>query len=241
MRVGPGDGDGAAFHGLAQGFQGTALIFRQLIQEQNAQMGQRHLAGSCFVAAADQRGQRGRMVRVAVGPFADQATAVEQTGQAVDHTGFQSFGGVQGRQQARQTGRQHRFTGTGGAHHEQVMATGGGYLQGPLGAFLALDIGQVQVAFNGRRRLRLRRAQHLGALEMVDQGEQIGRRQNRHAACPGGFTALGAGTDQAQSTGIGMDGGGQHAGDRRDGTVQSQFAQGQVSLDAVFGQNPHGG
>jgi hypothetical protein len=50
----------------------------QLIQEQRAEMGQRHLARPGSLAAADQRRQRGGMVAVAERPADDQAPVAER-------------------------------------------------------------------------------------------------------------------------------------------------------------------
>jgi hypothetical protein len=43
--IGAGHKGFAQFHRLAQGFEHTGLEFRQLIEEQNAMVGQRHFAG----------------------------------------------------------------------------------------------------------------------------------------------------------------------------------------------------
>jgi hypothetical protein len=46
-------------------------------------------------------------------------------------------------QQAWQAGSQQAFACTGRANHQQIMPTGGGYLQGPPCGFLAFNIGKV--------------------------------------------------------------------------------------------------
>ena len=48
----------------------------------------------------------------------------------------------------REPRREHRLAGAGRPDHEQVVAAGGGDFERPLGAFLALDVGEVE-----RRRL----------------------------------------------------------------------------------------
>jgi hypothetical protein len=52
-------------------------------------------------------------------------------------------------------------------------------LQCPFGAFLALDVGQVQMLAVFFGQLGDRLGQRLAALEMIDQGQQISRRQHR--------------------------------------------------------------
>ena len=61
-----------------------------------------------------------------------------------------------------------------------MMATGGGNLQGTLGRLLALDVAQIDRVRGTRLDLRRRTADHLGALEMVDQREQVIGRDDRH-------------------------------------------------------------
>jgi len=57
--VGPGHRGAPGFQRLAQGFQRRALELRQLVEEKDAQMGQRYLARLGPLAAADERRQRG--------------------------------------------------------------------------------------------------------------------------------------------------------------------------------------
>src|SRR2546430_17358056 len=66
---GAGDRDPAGFERLAQRFQYIAVEFRQLIQEQDAVVRQRDLAGARQVAAADQRRSRSAVMRCAKWPL----------------------------------------------------------------------------------------------------------------------------------------------------------------------------
>ena len=95
--------------------------------------------------------------------------------------------------------RQHRLAGARRADQQQVMAAGGGDLHGAAGGFHALHVGQVGAAAGLRHTGGIRRSQHLGAAEMVDQRQQVGRRQDLDAAGPGGLAALAGRADQPRS------------------------------------------
>ena len=56
MVIGPGDHDFAGLQGLAQGIQGLAAEFRQLVEEQDAVVRQGDLARPGPVAAAGEGG-----------------------------------------------------------------------------------------------------------------------------------------------------------------------------------------
>jgi hypothetical protein len=59
------------------------------------------------------------------------------------------------------------------------MAAGRRHFEHPLGAFLALDLGQVGIAGAILGHQRLRRRQRLLAAQMVDQRQQRGRGDDR--------------------------------------------------------------
>ena len=102
-------------------------------------------------------------------------------------------------QQAGQPRRQHRLAGAGRADHQQVVAAGGGDLHRALGGLHALHVGQVRArAAASRHAGGLRRGQHLGAAEMVDQRQQVGGRQHLDAPGPGRLAALARRADQAR-------------------------------------------
>ena len=122
--------------------------------------------------------------------------------------------------------RQHRLAGAGRADHQQIVAAGGGDLERALGAFLALDVLEIDQRAAGLADLRLRARQHLGATEVIGELDQRGGRDDLHLrAGPGGFGAAGAGADQAFAAGIGADRGRQHAGHRGDRAVEPELAQ----------------
>jgi hypothetical protein len=72
------------------------------------------------------------------------------------------------------------------------VVAGGGDLERPLGGLLALDAGELRIVRRVLDQARAGQAQDLGAVEVVDQGEQAARRQDLDvAAQPGGLAAAG--------------------------------------------------
>ena len=122
--------------------------------------------------------------------------------------------------------RQHRFAGAGRADHQQIVAAGRGDFERALGAFLALDVGEVERRTVHFENFRLRPRQHLRALEMIGELNERRRRDDFDVgARPGGFRPAGRRAHQAFAARIGADGGGQHAGDRRDRAVEAELAE----------------
>ena len=107
-----------------------------------------------------------------------------------------------------------------------MMSAGRRDLERALGAFLALDVAQVEQRFLALVHLRLRARQHLRALEMVgDLDQRICRDDLDVRARPGRFRAASRGTDQALVARIGADRRRQHARNRRDRSVEPEFAE----------------
>ena len=229
------------FHRLAQRLQRLAGEFGQLVQEQHAAMGQADLAGPRAMAAAGQRGLGRGMVRFPERRAHDQAAAIQHAGDAVDHADLQRRSRIEVGQQARQARGEHGFAGARRSDQQQVVAAGRGDLQRAPGGFHALHVGHVGAggdlghAGGGGRR------QHLGAAEMVDQAQQVGRRQDVDPAGPGGLAAL-AGRDRSGRVARrGGDRRRQHAGDRVQRAIQRQFAQRGVAGDLLARQDVHRG
>ncbi|OHV26728.1 hypothetical protein BBJ66_01605 [Rhizobium sp. RSm-3] len=86
------------------------------------------------------------------------------------------------------------------------MAAGGRDFERPLGAFLALDLGEIrQISGIGADR-RFRPGQHLGAAEMIGKGDQAARGENIDLGTgPGGLGAAFGRADQPLAERIGAD------------------------------------
>ena len=204
--VGPGDDGLAGLQRLAQAVEHGRVELGQLVEEQDAAVGERHLAGSGAQAAADQGRHAGRMMGAAERAFAAELAAGQLAGDRGDLADLEQFHRLQRRQDRRQARGEHGFARAGWADHQQVVAAGGRHFQRALGAFLALDVGEVGA---GPRLLLHRRdgaGQHLRALEVVDEAEDMRARDKRDVGRrPGGFRPRGLRADQALAHGVGAD------------------------------------
>jgi hypothetical protein len=117
---------------------------RQLVEKENAKMRQRHLARPAAMAAAHQRRERSRVMRVAEGPLAHQLALSQQARDRMDHADFERFARIERRQQARQTRRQHRFAGARRADHQQIVSTRRRQFERALRRLLAFDVAKVE-------------------------------------------------------------------------------------------------
>ena len=173
--IGAGDHAIAGLHRLAQRIEHLRIEFGQLIQKQHAVMGKRNLARSGADAAADHGRHGGGMMRRAERPAIRQSPFRQLAADRGDHRHFQQFARHQRRQDRRQPRGQHRLAGTGRADHQQIVATGSGHFERPLGGLLPLDVGKVRQV--GGRRLQggLRAGEHLRAAKMVGHGDQAAR------------------------------------------------------------------
>jgi hypothetical protein len=149
---------------------------------------------------------------------------------------FEQFGGRQRRQDRGQPCREHRLAGPGRTDHQEVVAAGGGDLQCTLGAFLALDVDQVEQGAFRLAHLGLRSRQHLGALEMVGELDQRAGGDNLHLrARPCRLRPAAGRADPALAAGIGADRRRQHAGHCRNRAVEAKLAQDRVAAERIMG------
>ena len=147
---GAGDGDGAVFERLAEDFEDVAGELGELVEEEQAVVGEGDFAGARDHAAADEAGVGDGVVGRAEGAVGDEAfVAVEDAGDGVDLGGFEGFFEAQRREDGGQALGEHGLAGAGRADHEDVVATGGGDLEGALGDVLAADVAEVGLVLDG--------------------------------------------------------------------------------------------
>ncbi len=178
-------------------------------------------------------------MRIAERPALHQPALVERAGQRMDHRHFERLGRRQWRQQGRQARRQHRLARAGRADHQQIVAARCGDFERALGAFLALDVLQIDRRHRLLGHLRHRFGQQLRAFEMIDQRQQRGRRQHLGAR-PGRLAALRRRADQAALLLVGRHRRGQHAGHRRQPAIEAELAQRDEPGDLLARQHAHG-
>jgi len=164
-------------------------------------------------------------VRLAKWPAVGQRAAFDLARHRRDHGNFQQFRGRQRRQNGGQPCRQHGFAGAGRADHEQIVRAGSSHFEGTLGAFLALDVLEIDERAIEFADFRLRARQHLRAAEMVGQLDQGGAGDDLHfRARPGRLRAAHSRTNEPLTAGIGADGRGKHPRHRRDGAIERKLA-----------------
>ena len=186
--IGSANRDLAVLQRLAQRVQHARIEFRQFVEEQHALVCERDFAGFGAHAAAGERRHAGRMMGRAKRPPCRQRAVADFAGDGGDHRDFQKFGRRQRRQDRRQPRRQHRFARAGRADHQQMMPAGRGDFERALGAFLALDVAQIEMRRFRLVHFRLRARQHLRAFKMVgDLDQRFCRDDLDIGARPGGF------------------------------------------------------
>ena len=136
------------FQGLTEQIDDLPAEFGQLIQKENASMSQgddpRLGNGPAAHQGLPGDGMMGRQKR----PFCDQGPAWRQpAGHAVDGSDLHAFLLGQRRQDAGHPSGKHAFARTGRSAEQGVMKAGGCDLQDPLGSFLPMDIGEINVDF----------------------------------------------------------------------------------------------
>ena len=99
---------------LAEAFEHRAAEFGKLVEEEDAVVGERHLAGPRRAApAADHPGVRDRVVRRAERACLDEASAAQQPGDGVHLGGLEGFVEVHRREDARHASGEHRLARAG--------------------------------------------------------------------------------------------------------------------------------
>ena len=226
--------DLAVLQRLAQRIQHPRIELRQFVEEQHALMRQRDFAGLGAHAAAGQRRHAGGMMRAAERPPRGQRAVADFAGDGGDHRHFEQFRRRQRRQDRGQPRRQHRLAGAGRADHQQMMPAGRRDLERALGAFLALDVAQVE-----QRRLRARALSAVGRDSTCVPLKWLAIWISEFAAtiwisglAQAASAPQAAGTDQALVARIGADRRRQHARDRRDRSIEPEFAEHREAAEA---------
>ena len=177
-------------------------------------------------------------MRAAERPPRGQPAVADCAGDGSDHRHLQQFRRRQRRQDRRQPRRQHRFAGAGRTHHQQMMSAGGCDLERAFCAFLALDVAQIEQRFLALMHLRLRPRQHLRAFDVVGDLDRDLAAMSGYPGSPGGFGTAGRRGIQPLLARIGADRRGQHARDRRDRSIEPEFAQYRETRSASGGIAP---
>ena len=145
--VDAGDGDLAAFEGLAEHLQNISAELGEFVEEENSVVGHRAFTGSRDGSATDEGLGGCAVVRGADRPLVEEGYAVGQHAhRGIDAGGFKGFGTAEQRKDAGDALGEHGFAGAGGTDHEQVVGAGGCDGDGAFDGFLAADFDEIEVA-----------------------------------------------------------------------------------------------
>ena len=234
---GAGDGDAAVLERLPQDLEHTPVELRHLVEEEDAVVGKRDLAGTRDGSAADERDVRHGVVRRAKGPLGQEADARRQgAGYGMNRRALERLVERERRQDARQPPRQHRLAGAGRAAEQQVVSAGRGDLERPAGEELAADVREITVTDPGaRRRARGDSRRDPGCRRIVQRVDGIGKCAHQaqvQAGNDGRFgRVLGRHQQALQPEPPGRDGDRQHAPDAIDPAIERQLADDERVVD----------
>ena len=232
---GPRQGDLAGLHGLSQHLQAVAVEFRQLVQEQDAAVGEGYLPWARSAAAASQGRGGGRVVRRAkrAAKIRRRIRRVEemaqrQQGERLLRAGWgQDTGQAAGQQGLARAGR---------AKKQQVVIAAGSDFQCPPGPGLACDITQVRIAALAGDRFRRAVVYPPAAIEVGAQAEQITGRDDPAVGGEGCQRRAGGRHYQLAPAPTGRAGRGNRPGHRPQTAVEGEFAQEFMLVEQVLRQ-----
>ena len=136
----------AGFERLAEDFQAAAMELRQLVQEEDAVVGEADLPGCRRIAASHHAGIGNRVMGIAEGPRRQQGLIrLEPAKGTVDTRRLQALGGTERRHDRRQPSGQHRLAGARAPDHQDIMSASCRNNQGTLGELLAAHVAEIDV------------------------------------------------------------------------------------------------
>ena len=179
------------------------------------------------------------MVGRAEWPVAADLPIHERARDAGDHRGFERLGRSERGQDAGQATCQQAFARARRPDHQQVVAPGGGDFERALCRLLPFDHGEVVASPRRLGLTRLRRGQALGAFEVVQQRDQIGRGNHLDPARPARLAALSRRANKPFLDTARMKRGEQHAGRGDHPAIERQFADRDVIADLLKIDHAH--
>ena len=234
-----GNGDQAVFEGLTQDFERLPVELGELIEKEDAVVGEGDFAGRRRGTAAHETGVADGVMRGAEGTNGQEGLAGFQAAEGtVDARGFDGFGGGQIGQNSGHSLGQHRLARAGRAEHQQVVTAGGGDGEGAFGGFLAANVGEIDFV-GGEIAEEFVEARGLRfdidfAGEEADGLRETGDGDDVDAFDDGGFGGAGGGDEQAVEFLLlgGSDGHGERAFGGASDAVEGEFADDGVGFEA---------
>src|SRR5499426_3877843 len=198
------DDDRAVLERLAQGIEYPHGKLGQLVEEEDAEMGEAHLAGMRDAASPDEPGSRDRVMGRAERSLTDEPVPGREQAHHAPHGGHLD-GFLQGerREDAAEPAGEHGLAGSWRPDHDQVVTSRGGDFESALRPEMTAHIGEIQAlvcvrdAVQRSRSMRADRALPVQVLEsLVDRGE----RNHGDAAYYRRFLGVAGGDEEAMDS-----------------------------------------
>jgi len=206
-----GDCDVTIFQGLTQGVEDVAVELGELVEEEDAVVGETDLAGPRNVSAPDEAGIGYAVMWGAERPCGYEGlVGAQKARNGVDLRGLHGLGVAETRHDGGETARKHGLARSGRSDHEDIVCPGGCHLEGPLG--VPLDLEEMVGPEDGD-------VPHHGGFPAVAHGNDDGA----HAFLPG------------------EKGHGENTPDGFHGPVEGKLARYEMAFERLHFQGPHGG
>jgi ADP-ribose pyrophosphatase len=232
--LGPRHAYDAVFEWLPEGLEHVPAELGELVEEEDAAVSERRLAGARVRAAADDRLRRRAVVRRAERPHVHERPAGRQkSGDRLDTRHFDRLLGRERREDAREAAREHRLPGPGRTGEQEIVSTRCRELERAAGTLLPAHLREVGVSRCRRRTVGLVRRRLVLAAKV---GDGLGEMTQRHRIDAGERRLrrrLGRAQDSVEAGFARRLGRDEHAVDGTQPAVERQLADGRESLEAV--------
>jgi hypothetical protein len=222
------EGDDPVLQGLAEGLQGIAAELGQLVEEEDAVVGETHFSRPGDAAAADEAGVGDRMVGRTEGTSGEEGlTGGKEAGDGIELGGLQGFVEGEGWQDGGEAAGEHGLARTRRPHQQHIVRASGRHFQRPLHVRLPAHVAELRFLLGLRGRL-LPLGPRVGRPALVQQGDRLQQGSDRvdvDARHHRRLTCVGRGHHEPPLPRLlGADGDRQHPADRTDTAIQRQLA-----------------
>src|SRR5215471_10750403 len=195
------DDDRAVLERLAQGIEYAHGKLGQLVEEEDAEMGQAHLAGMRDAASPDEPSSRDRVMRRAEGSLAHEPMPGREQAHHAPHGGhFDGFLQGERREDAAEAAREHGLAGSWRPDHDEVVTSRGGDFESALCPKVAAHVGEIQALVSVRgavQRSQSMRADRALPVQVLESLVNRGKRNHGDAAYHRRFLGVAGGDEKA--------------------------------------------
>src|SRR5215468_8169611 len=195
------DDDRAVLERLAQGIEYPHGKLGQLVEEEDAEMGQAHLAGMWHAASPDEPGPRDRVMGRAERSLTDEPVPSREQAHHAPHGGhLDGFLQAERREDAAEPAGEHGLAGSRRPDHDQVVTSRGGDFERAFCPEVAAHVGEIQALVGVRdavQRSRSMRADRALPIQVLESLVDRGKRNHRDAAYHRRFLGVAGGDEEA--------------------------------------------